>query len=210
MEEILARQEQIERDMVFRHPWVPFYYNWVIAVTVVALFTSFVIWGLDIRTERRAADMTATARAAWEAQLQAEADAKEEELAQIRASQDYIMAQEATAVAKALYGIRNFIEKYGYSEADLATYVRCMTNRADATGQSIVDVVSQKDQFLGYSDSNPVLTDDFNLAVRLIEEWHNEKTKPVDSSYQFAELTPNGIWLRAEYTADGYTRRWKE
>lgn len=206
MEEILARYEQTERDMVFRHPWVPFLYNWIIAVTVVALFTSFVIWGLDIRTERRAADMTATARAAWEAQLQAEADAKEEELAQIRASQDYIMAQEATAVAKAYYGIRNFIEKYNYSETDLETYARCMFNRAE--GGDLVSVVSAKEQFLGYADGNTVLDDYYNIALRLVEKWHTETTKPCDISYKYAELTPEGIFLKNDINANGYARRW--
>ena len=206
MEEILAKQEQIERDMVFRNPWVPLFYNWLIAGMIVALFTSFVIWGLDIRTERRAADMTATARAEWEAQLQAETNAKEEELAQIRASQEYAIAQEATAVAKAYYGIRNFVEKYNYSETDLETYARCMFNRAE--GGDLVSVVSAKEQFLGYSDNNTVLDEYYNLAIRLVEKWHNETTKPCDTSYRYAELTPDGIFLKNDINANGYARRW--
>lgn len=209
MEEILARQEQIERDMVFRHPWVPFYYNWVIAVTVVALFISFVIWGLDIRTERRAADMTATARAAWEAQLQAEADAKEEELAQIRASQEHIMTEEAKVIAKAFYGIRNFDDKYGYTASDFETYARCIFNRADATGDSIEAVVSKKDQFLGYSEKNQLVKEYYDMAIRFVDEWHQEEVKPCDIRYQFALLDDDGIWLVKNFNADGKERRWQ-
>ena len=83
-----------------------------------------------------------------------------------------------------------------------------MFNRAEASGD-LIGVVSAKDQFVGYSDGNTVLTENYDLALKLVEQWHNETTKPCDSSFQFAELTPDGIWLKQDIRADGYARRWR-
>ena len=208
MDEILAKQAQQEAEMRFRHPWVDMVYNYVIALLVVLLAFSFVRWGMDIRTRHMAEEMTATALASWQAEQQAAADAAEQEQAAIRASEEYVMSQEATAAAKALFPVQNFVERYHYSESDLLTYLRCMANRADAAGTTLAEVVAQPEQFLGYSDTNPVLTEYYDLAYRFVDEWRHEETKPVDSSYQWAELTPNGIYLRNEFKADGYARRW--
>lgn len=208
MEEYLQRQAEIERDMCFRHPWVNIVYNYVIASMIVALMVSFIVWGLDIRTRRQAEEMTATALASWQAEQQAAADAAEQEQAAIRASEEWLMQQEATAAAKALFPVQNFVDRYHYSESDLLTYLRCMANRADAAGATLQEVVAQPGQFLGYADSNPVLTEYYDLAYRFIDEWRHEATKPVDSSYQWAELTPSGIYLKNEFNADGYARRW--
>lgn len=206
--EYFEAQAQLERDMCFRHPWVNIFYNYLIASLIVALAVSFIVWGLDIRTRRQAEEMTATALASWQAEQQAAAAAAEQEQAALRASEEYVMQQEATAAAKALFPVQNFIDRYHYSESDLLTYLRCMANRADAAGTTLQAVVEQPGQFLGYSDTNPVLTEYYDLAYRFVEDWRHEETKPVDSSYQWAELTPNGIYLKNEFNADGYARRW--
>lgn len=190
-------QSRIEQDMCFRHPWFNMFYNWMIAALIVALFVSFIGWGLDIRTRRMADEMTARALASWQTE-----QAIQDESA--RSSQEYVMDREATAVAKAFYGIRLFIEKYDYSESDLATYARCMFNRADSV--DLIRVISEPNQFTGYSDENQVLAEYKQLALRLVEEWHTEDARPVDISYRFAELTPQGIFLKDDLHADG--RRW--
>lgn len=208
MEEYFEKQRRIEADMCFRHPWFNVFYNYLVAVCVLALFASFIWWGIDIHTRRQAEAMTAQALASWQADQDAERAAREEELAAIHASQEYVMQQEATAVAKAFYGIRLFRDKYHYTSSDFETYARCMFNRAESSGD-LVAVISKPDQFVGYSDSNTVLKEDYDLALRLVREWHEEEQKPVDVSYQFAELTPDGIWLKQELHADGYARRWQ-
>ena len=205
--EYFEEQRQKEAAIRVRYPGIDVFYNWFVALCLVALVISFICWGLDIRTRHIADQMTATAMASWQADLDAERSAKEAELAAVQASQEYVMKKEATAVAKAFYGIRLFIEKYHYTERDLATYARCMFNRAE--GKDLCAVISAKDQFVGYSDNNAVLTDDYNLALKLVEEWHNEDTKPCDISYQYAELTPTGIYLKNDFHADGYARRWQ-
>ena len=204
---ILEDQKQREENMLFRHPWFNVVYNYVIAITVLILAVAVIAWGLDVRTERRADEKAATAMAAYQAELKAEEDAKAQELAAAQASEEYIIQQEAKEVAKAFYGIRRFIERYGYSEKDLETYARCMFNRSEAKKTTLNAVLSKKDQFLGYSDDNPVLDVYYQQALKLVTAWHEEEIKPCDVSYQFAELTDIGIFLTNVFNADGYQRR---
>ena len=184
-------------DLKAKYPWFDIAYNWMVALLIIALFVSFGIWGVQISTERKAEALTAAARQAWEEQLNDDA---------LRETQEAIIDNEAQAVAKAFYGIDKFVEKYHYSESDLITYARCMFNRADST--DLPKVIAQTGQFTGYADNNPVLAEYYELALRLVREWHEETVKPCDTAYQFAELTPEGIFLRKEFKADAYQRRW--
>lgn len=206
MEEFFNKQAENEITLCFRHPWFNLFYNYLIGVLIIILFGSFVWWGLDIHSRHMADEMLATTLAAMDAEHAEMIAAAEAREAELKASQEYIMEQEATVVAKAFYGIHRFIEKYNYSSDDLATYARCMFNRAESA--DLTKVVPLNGQFTGYSDDNPVLAEYYNLALRLVREWHSETVKPCDVSFQFAELTPNGIYLRNEFKADGYARRW--
>lgn len=206
MGEYFERQRKIEADMCFRHPWFNLFYNWLVAVCIVALFASFVWWGIDIHRMNRDELIRLQVLAemdAEHAEMMAAAEAQE---AERKASMEYIMEQEATAVAKAFYGIDKFVEKYHYSSEDLATYARCMFNRAE--GSDLITEISKPDQFVGYSDGNQLIAEYKQLATRLVREWHSETVKPCDTSFVFAELTPNGIFLKQDLHADGYARRW--
>ena len=201
MAEYFENQRQIEADMLFRHPWFNLFYNWLIAVLVVSLFASFVWWGLDIRARNMAEEMTA--------RVLADMDAEHEQMMEAEtASQAYVYGQEATAVAKAFYGINKFVDVYHYSEKDLETYARAMFNRAEQNKAELHSVIVAPDQFTGYSDGNTVLQEYYDLALRLVEGWHSESVKPCDTSFIFAELRPDGIWLKNDLHADGYARRW--
>lgn len=208
-QQVLQEQEERERNMEFRNNWVPLTYNWIIAVVAVALFISFAAWGIRIHKEHRDADLVATARASWEQEQKAEADARAAELAAAQASEAAVMEREATAIAKAFYGIRNFIDKYHYTKDDLLTYARCIFNRVESSNANTVEsVVAAPEQFLAFSEHNPVLTEYYDIALEAVQAWHSETLKPCDVSYRFAELTERGIYLTAEFNADGYARRW--
>ena len=199
LREIFREQREQEEVLMFRNPSFSFWYNWIIAVTVLALFVSFAIWGIDIHTQKTAEKMTATALASW----QSEQIVQDESAA---TSQEYVIEQESIAMAKAFYGIDRFIEKYHYDESDLVTYARCMFNRAE--NADLVSVIARPEQFTGYSDGNQVIAQYKQLAERLIREWHEETVRPCDTAYIFAELTPDGIFLKKDLHADGYARRW--
>lgn len=202
LHDIFREQRKQEEVLMFRNPSFSFWYNWLIAVTVLALFVSFAIWGIDIKTQKTAEKMTATVLASW----QSEQVVQDESAV---SSQEYVINAEAEAMAKAFYGIDRFVEKYHYTEDDLITYARCIFNRTDRTdSKDLIRVISEPNQFTGYSDGNQVIADYKQLAQRLITEWHEETVKPCDSAFIFAELTPDGIFLKKDLHADGYARRW--
>ena len=209
--EVVKEHAQKERNMVFRHPWFNLVYNWVIVVCVLSLFVSFGIWGVDIRTERKAAALTATAMADYQAEQRAVEMAKQQELAAIAASEETIMKNEASDISKILYGVKNFVEKYHYSDNDLMTLARCIFNRVEnkAYSSDLHEIVNQKDQWVGYYENNPVVDQYYKIAYKAVEEWHHEETKPITNDFVYAELRTDGIWLKNDFHADGYARRWR-
>ena len=209
LESVLEERAEHERELMLRHPMVPIFCNWAIVFAAIALVISLIIWGINVTIQNKADQQTAEAMAARDAEERAAAAEAERIRLEELATEENIIKAEAQDCAKALYGIINFIEKYSYSYQDCETYLRAAFNRADATGMSLHDVLFQKDQFLACREDNPVLSELLDISIDAVTEWHNEKTKPVDVSYQFAELTPNGIWLRNVFNADGYARRWR-
>ena len=195
----------------FRHKKANDIYRLIVFLTVLALSVSLYSWGLDVWAQHRADQQTETARAAWQAEQEAKEEAARKEQEAVQKSQDEILDEEATALAKAFYGIRLFIEKYHYTEADLKTYARCIFNRDDATNNinGVKVIISRPEQFTGYDDRNPVQTEFKDLALKFLKEWHGETSKPCDFAFQFAELTPDGIYLVKEIPAGPYARRWR-
>lgn len=112
-----------------------------------------------------------------------------------------------------LFGIRRFIEKYGYTEKDLETYLRCAWNRYLYYGKlTDLDVlIFTPEQFLECYRTNP--SDQYEAFCRkLFMEWYAEDAEGVlscDPSYIYAELTPKGIYLTDKFGADGYAIRWR-
>ena len=208
LREVFAERARQEEYMTFRNSWVPLFYNWLIAALLVLLVFSFIKWGIDIRIERRADALTAQALAEQEAEQQAAAQAEQQQKqAEAEAAANSLDAK-ASDCAKAIYGIRRFIDKYHYSDADLKTYLRSAFNRSDATGKSLHDVLFDG-QYLDSRETNIALTEHKKLAKKAIMDWETETSKPCDIAYQFAELREDGIWLTTEPGADGYARRWR-
>lgn len=192
---IFEEQREREEELMFRNPSFPFWYNWLIAGLIVALFVSFIIWGIDIHTNNVAERARAEVIAAMDeehAQMIAAAQAQEAELL---ASQERVQIQEAKVIARAFFGIRNFCEKYGYTNSDLETYARCIFNRCDARGKGVEEIVSEKGQFLAYSDQNTLVQEYYDLALKFVQDWHSETAKPCDLKYQNAVLKDTGIYL---------------
>ena len=155
--------------------------------------------------------MAATALASYQAEEQARSDeiAHQQEL--YAQSEEAVTKKMAESLAKLFYGADRFKDKYHYSDADFKTLARCVFNRVESSQYSddIYEVIDQKDQWVGYYSTNPVLDEYFDLALTTIREWRSETVKPVSVDYLWAELTPNGIFLKNDFRADGYARRWR-
>jgi len=194
----------------FRHKKANDIYKLIVFLTVLALSVSLYSWGLDVWAQHRADQQTEDARKVWDKELADKENAArqaQEEAERVKANS---LDAEAEALAKAFYGIRLFIEKYHYTDSDLETYARCIFNRYDAGNglNSIHTIVSRPEQFVGYDDRNSPYTEHKALALKLLEAWHAETTKPCKLDYQFAELTPDGIFLVTKPDAGPYERRW--
>ena len=208
LQSVFEEHAEKERELAFKHPLIPIICNWMIVAAVIMLGISFVIWGVNIHIQSKADAMTSEALAAKEQERQAEEFAKLQEQAALEASAEKIIENEAIDCAKALYGIRLFVDKYHYSEIDLKTYLRSAFNRADAKNISLHDVLFDG-QYLASDEKNTVLDEYKQIALKAVKEWHEETSKPCDTSYQFAELNDNGIYLVPTPNPDGYTRRWR-
>ena len=196
LSEVLREQAERERQMLFHHKWVGLVWNYVIGLTLIVLFWSFVWWSVQIKTDRKVADGVAEAQAAWQAQQTAAAEQAKAEAEEQAAAAEQVQIKEAQAVARAFYGVRNFVDKYGYSNSDLETYARCIFNRADVRGKSVEEVLAEPGQFMAYTDKNTLVKEYYDLALQFVAAWHSEDVPPCDAQkFQAAVFKPEGIWL---------------
>lgn len=208
---VFDEQRKQEKELNEKYPMIIVFYNWFVVAVIIALFISFIAWGIDIRTDRKAAALTATAMADYQAEQQAVEDARQAEIAAAAASETTIMKNEANFIAKMLYGARFFEDKYGYSTDDYMTLARCVFNRVDNPKfpNTVQEVVQQENQWVGYYDNNEITDKFYKIAYAAVEEWHHEAIRPVTSDYAWAELTSRGCYLKNDYEANGYAIRWR-
>lgn len=111
--------------------------------------------------------------------------------------------EEAEEVARVMYGMAR-----NHASQHQQTVVWCVLNRVDDSRfpDSIIEVCRQSQQWVGYSEDNPVLEDMYQTAYRMITEWRNGAHRPMDTSYVFAERTADSIILRNTYEISGRTR----
>lgn len=112
--------------------------------------------------------------------------------------------QEAEYIAKLLYPYSE------NSEEDLRTATWCVFNRVDSPGypDNVKGVCQQESQWMGYSDSNPVLTDLYEIALEELETWHNNY-RPVNKDYVYMSWSSKEIVLRNTWEITKDTRYWQ-
>lgn len=195
LQEIFEEHAAQEAMLRWRNPWVDVFYNWVIAILIVAMFVGFFDWGLDSygrnAYEAGQKDLTAAMDAEHE-QMMADAEAAEWKAQQEDAA---LQILEAKAVARMWFGIRLITAKYHYTIDDLYTYAYCAVNRAAATGKTIMEVLAEPGQFTAYSEHNDLDTDLYNLALQFIADLHAGKLPQCDAKFKYAVLSEMGIWL---------------
>lgn len=90
-----------------------------------------------------------------------------------RVKPDYdiiINHSEAQALAMMAWG-----EARGCSDMEVAATMWCVLNRVDETGDSIIEVITAPNQFLGYGEWCPVEDRFYHLAVDVLTRWQIEK-----------------------------------
>ena len=101
--------------------------------------------------------------------------------------------KEAEYISKVVYGMgRN------HSVNDQMAIVWCILNRVEnkAHPSTIAEVCQQPQQWIGYSDDNPVLTEIYDVVLPILKDWHNNSHRPMDKSYVYLSWSSDEILLR--------------
>lgn len=149
--------------------------------------------------------------AQFEAEKAAAVQAAKDEIAASRfisgeESKTLQMEREARAIAKALDGIKGITER----DDDLRTYAWNILFRVADPGypNSVEEVVSQPNQYMGYADNNPVVTGKYRIAYEVVESFYAGNW-PADSKFLYAEWDAKGkVILRNTYLAGRDTEYW--
>jgi len=114
-----------------------------------------------------------------------DADIKEPE----EATQTYFTEEDVIACAKMLWG-----EARGCDVDDMENCVRTVCNRADDSRypSSISDCVTQPYQYSGYSSSNPVSDELYNVAYEILSDWAAMKDGEDVEWYDYNSFYGNG------------------
>lgn len=114
--------------------------------------------------------------------------------------------EEAEAVAKVLYGTAR-----GNTETDQRAVVWCIINRceSDRYPDTIQGVCSQEKQWMGYSDSNPIVRDLYDVAYEELTTWHEGGYRMIAPDFLFLSWSSKEIVLRTQFEENGATRYWR-
>lgn len=193
MAEVLREQADLREWQLHKYPWYEILHNWTVAVLLLILLVATIVYAIRANMDSKVNERTATAIAEFTSQ----ADTKAEEERK-QAEYEAMVDAQSDAVAQLLFGIRNFEALYHYTEKDVETYVQSAFNRSDAREQDLVELIFEDGQYIACSKHNDITPEYKALAKKLVEAWHNGKLT-CDTAYQYAELTPYGIYLRKGY-----------
>lgn len=103
---------------------------------------------------------------------------------------------EAEYVAKVLYGTAQYNTERGQKMV-----VWCIVNRVENPNypNTIEEVCRQKDQWMGYSDNNPILQDLFDISYETLYYWHNGGYRYVGPDFLFVKWYPDQIVLKTDF-----------
>ena len=112
--------------------------------------------------------------------------------------------EEADMMAKVLYGVKD------NDNDDLRTYCWCVFNRTDNPSfpSSLADVIGQPNQWMRYSEDNPVLENLYQLAREQLDAWHSQR-RPVSNEFLFMNWTEKDIVLRDNFKEGSQTHYWR-
>lgn len=114
--------------------------------------------------------------------------------------------REAEYIAKVIYGTaRNHVD------SDKKAVVWCILNRVEhyAHPDTIVEVCEQPKQWMGYSNDNPVLTENYDLALAELKTWYNDGHRPMSSDYIYLSWSSKEILLRDTFEENKSTHYWR-
>ena len=116
------------------------------------------------------------------------------------------MEKEAEYIAKVLYGTAR-----NHSSDSQKAVVWCILNRVEhyAYPSTVQEVCEQPQQWMGYSDNNPVLDEHYDIALEVLKVWYNDGHRPVSPDYIYLSWSSSEIILRDTFEEGKYTHYWR-
>ena len=114
--------------------------------------------------------------------------------------------REAEYIAKVIYGTaRNHVD------SDKKAVIWCILNRVEhyAHPDTIAEVCEQPKQWMGYSSDNPILTENYDLALAELKTWYNDGHRPMSSDYIYLSWSSKEILLRDTFEENKNTHYWR-
>ncbi len=114
--------------------------------------------------------------------------------------------REAEYIAKVIYGTAR-----NHADSDKRAVVWCILNRVEhyAHPDTVAEVCEQPKQWMGYSNDNPVLTENYDIALEELKTWHNDGHRPMSNDYIYLSWSSKEIMLRDTFEENKNTHYWR-
>lgn len=114
--------------------------------------------------------------------------------------------REAEYIAKVIYGTAR-----NHADSDKRAVVWCILNRVEhyAHPDTVAEVCEQPKQWMGYSSENPVLDDNYELALNELKIWHGDGHRPMSNDYIYLSWSSKEIILRDSFEESKSTNYWR-
>lgn len=114
--------------------------------------------------------------------------------------------REAEYIAKVIYGMAR-----NHADSDKKAVIWCILNRVEhySHPNNIAGVCEQPNQWIGYSNDNPVLDELYELALSELKTWYSGGHRPMGNEYVYLSWSSKEILLRDTFEENRNTRYWR-
>lgn len=114
--------------------------------------------------------------------------------------------REAEYIAKVIYGTAR-----NHTDSDKKAVVWCILNRVEhySHPDTVAEVCEQPKQWMGYSNDNPVLIENYDLALAELKTWYNNGHRPMSNDYIYLSWSSKEILLRDTFEEKKNTNYWR-
>lgn len=135
------------------------------------------------------------------ADYKAQLETEEAEAAALR--MDEMKTEENRRKQEVLYFTKLFegVRDWNFDILDLITYGICVWNRVmnPAFADNVDEVIHQKDQWINFSDNNPIVADYNKIAAKLVDLIYNSDVQLCSSKYCWIEIRDGHLYLKDSF-----------
>lgn len=183
----------------------------IIYVLVILIAVMFAAISQRVKYENRIEELNATHTKELLNLREELRESYETQIAELKQYYEYggdvaQIEREAEYIAKVIYGTaRNHVD------SDKKAVVWCILNRVEhyAHPDTVAGVCEQPKQWMGYSDDNPVLTENYDLALEELKIWYSGDHRPIDNRYIYLSWSSREILLRDTFEETKSTNYWR-